>query len=75
MAKTAPAGMRNISTTYQTKYATYDGNVEVRQIGTRLWEVFPRGGTSVYETSKAAAIERAFQLAASRPTRSATRKR
>ena len=73
MAKTTtPAGMRNISTTYQLAYETYDGNVQVRKIGTRLWEILPRGGASVYEKSKPEALERAFQLAAAR---SATRKR
>jgi len=73
MAKT-PAGMRNISTTYQPAYETYDGNVQVRRIGERLWEILPRGGASVYEKSKPAAIERAFQLAASTSARRATRK-
>jgi hypothetical protein len=73
MAKT-PAGMNNISTTYQTAYETYDGNVQVRKIGNRLWEILPRGGASVYEKSKAEAIERAFQLAASRSARRATRR-
>ena len=73
MAKT-PAGLRNISTTYQLAYETYDGNVQLRRIGDRLWEVLPRGGASVYETSKPAAIERAFQLAASRSARRATRR-
>jgi hypothetical protein len=66
--------MRNISTTYQLAYETYDGNVQVRNIGKRLWEILPRGGASVYETSKPAAIERAFQLAAARPERRATRR-
>jgi hypothetical protein len=70
----APTGLRNISTTYQIAYETYDGNVQVRKIGDRLWEVLPRGGASVYETSKPAAIERAFQLAASRSARRATRR-
>jgi len=32
MPKTAPVGMRNISTTYQLAYATYDGNVHVWKI-------------------------------------------
>ena len=73
MAKTAPTGMRNISTTYQLAYETYDGNVQVRKIGERLWEILPRGGALVYEKSKPAAVERAFQLAASRLTRRATR--
>jgi hypothetical protein len=69
-----PIGMRNISTTYQLAYATYDGNVQVRKIGDRLWEILPRGGASVYEKSKQAALERAFQLAASRSARKATRR-
>lgn len=72
MAK-PPTGMRDISTTYQTAYATYDGNVQVRKIGDRLWEVLPRGGAALYEKSKAEAIERAFQLSASRSLRSFTR--
>jgi hypothetical protein len=75
MATKTPAGMRNISTTYQLAYQTYDGNVQVRKIGDRLWEVLPRGGAAIYETSKPAALERAFQLAASRTARRAIRKR
>jgi hypothetical protein len=73
MAST-PAGFTNISTTYQRAYQTYDGNVQARQIGARLWEVLPRGGASVYEKSRSAALERAFQLAASGTARRATRK-
>jgi hypothetical protein len=71
---TAPPGMRNIATTYQLAYETYDGNVQVRKIGDRLWEILPRGGVSFYEKSKAAALERAFQLSASRSARKATRR-
>jgi hypothetical protein len=67
--------MRNISTTYQIAYETYDGNVQVRKIGTNLWEILPRGGAAVYEKSKPEAIERAFQLAAARPVRRTSRKR
>lgn len=73
MAKT-PSGFTNISTTYQIAYQTYDGDVQVRKIGDRLWEILPRGGASVYEKSKPAALERAFQLSASRTARRATRK-
>ncbi len=73
MART-PSGFTNISTTYQQAYQTYDGNVQVRKIGDRLWEILPRGGASVYEKSKPAALERAFQLAASRSARRATRR-
>ena len=69
----APVGMTDISTTYQTAYRTYDGNVQVRKIGDRLWEILPRGGASFYEKSKKAAVERAFQLAASRVTRASRR--
>lgn len=65
----APIGFTNISTTYQSAYQTYDGNVQVRKIGERLWEVLPRGGASFYEKSKQAALERAFQLAAMRSAR------
>ena len=61
--------MRNISTTYQIAYETYDGNVQVRKIGERLWEVLPRGGASFYEKTKQAALERAFQLSASKSAR------
>lgn len=68
MART-PSGFENISTTYQQAYRTYDGNVQVRKIGGRLWEILPRGGATVYEKSKTAALERAFQLAASRAAR------
>lgn len=73
MAKT-PSGFTNISTTYQLAYQTYDGNVQVRKIGARLWEILPRGGASVYEKSKPAALERAFQLSASASARRATRR-
>ena len=73
MAKTPP-GFTNSSTTYQLAYQTYDGNVQVRKIGDRLWEILPRGGSSLYETSKPAALERAFQLAASTAARRATRR-
>lgn len=64
MAKTPP-GFTNISTTYQSAYQTYAGNVQVRKIGARLWEVLPRGGATIYEKSKKDALERAFQLAGS----------
>lgn len=64
MARTSPLGFRNISTTYQTAYETYAGDVQVRQLSSRLWEVLPRGGASFYETSKKQALERAFQLSA-----------
>ena len=73
MATKTPPGMNNISTTYQIAYATYDGNVQVRKIGERLWEILPRGGASFYEKSKPAALERAFQLAGARARRT-TRK-
>jgi len=74
MAKT-PSGFTNISTTYQIAYQSYDGNAQVRKIGDRLWEILPRGGAAVYEKSKPAALERAFQLAASHTARRATRSR
>jgi len=73
VAKT-PIGFSNISTTYQQAYQTYDGNVQVRKIGDRLWEVLPRGGASIYEKSKQAALERAFQLAGSAVARRRTRR-
>lgn len=69
----APSGFTDISTTYQHAYQTYDGNVQVRQIGDRLWEILPRGGAAIYEKSKQAALERAFQLAAARSVRKGTR--
>jgi hypothetical protein len=69
----APSGFTNISTTYQLAYQTYDGDVQVRKIGERLWEVLPRGGTAIYEKSKKAALERAFQLAAARSARKSAR--
>lgn len=68
-----PSGFRNISTTYQLAYETYDGNVQVRKIGDRLWEILPRGGAAIYEKSRQAALERAFQLAAARSARKGTR--
>ena len=71
----APPGMRNIATTYQLAYETYDGDVQVRKIGDRLWEVLPRGGASFYEKSRQAAIERAFQLDASRSRKAKRRTR
>jgi hypothetical protein len=67
----APIGFTNISTTYQLAYQTYDGNVQVRKIGDRLWEILPRGGASIYEKSKQSALERAFQLAATRTAQKA----
>lgn len=69
----APAGFNNISTTYQLAYETYDGNVQVRKIGDRLWEVLPRGGSAIYEKSRKASLERAFQLAAGRSARKGSR--
>jgi hypothetical protein len=75
MVAKAPPGMRNIATTYQLAYETYDGNVQVRKIGDRLWEVLPRGGASFYEKSRQAALERAFQLDASRTARKASRRK
>lgn len=64
MART-PTGFKNISTTFQRAYQTYDGAVQVRQISARLWEVLPRGGASFYETTRLAALERASQLSMS----------
>lgn len=74
MAKTSPTGMRDISTTYQLAYETYDGNVQVRKIGDRLWEVLPRGGAPMYESTKQAAIERAFQISAARLVQEVTKR-
>jgi hypothetical protein len=54
--------MRNISTTYQRAYATLDGSVQVREVGKRLWEILPRGGSAQFEKSKLAAFDRAYQL-------------
>lgn len=71
----APPGMRNIATTYQLAYETYDGDVQVRKIGDRLWEVLPRGGASFYEKSRKAALERAFQVDASRSRKAKRRPR
>lgn len=70
-----PIGMRNISTTYQLAYETLDGNVQVRKIGDRLWEILARGGVAIYEKSKQAALERGFELAARRATRKTGRRR
>ena len=71
----APIGFQDISTTYQLAYRTYDGNAQVRKLGGRLWEVLPRGGAALYETSKQAALERALQLAAAVALRRAARPR
>jgi hypothetical protein len=68
-------GMRNISTTYQEAFQTLDGTVQVRKIGSRLWEILARGGAAVYEKSKPAALLRGFELAAAVSRRSATRKK
>lgn len=70
----APSGFTNISTSYQVAYQTYDGDVQVRKVGERLWAVSPRGGATIYETSRKAALERAFQLDASRVGRSSRRR-
>jgi hypothetical protein len=69
MAK-PPKGFRDISTTYQVAYATYGGDVQVRKIGDRLWEVLPRGKSALYETSKGAALDRALLASASRSAHS-----
>ena len=58
-----PKGFRDISTTYQLAYVTTNGNVQVRKIGSRLWEILARGGVSVYETAKEAALKQARKLA------------
>jgi hypothetical protein len=72
-----PSGLRDISTTYQLAYETYDGKVQVRKIGSRLWEILARGGATLYEKSKPEALERAFQLAAvgSAPSRKGASKK
>jgi hypothetical protein len=69
----SPIGFTNISTTYQLAYQTYDGNVQVRKVGDRLWEVLPRGGAALFEKSKQGALERAFQLAGAAAARKATK--
>ena len=61
-----PSGFKDISTTYQRAYVTYDGNVQVRKIGDRLWEVLSRGGVALYETSKQVALDLALRLALER---------
>jgi hypothetical protein len=58
-----PRGFKDISTTYQLAYMSTNGNVQVRKIGTRLWEILARGGVSVYETAKEAALKQARKLA------------
>jgi len=65
-----PRGFRDISTTYQLAYVTTDGHVQVRKIGSRLWEILARGGVSVYETAKEAALKQARKLASTAPKRS-----
>jgi hypothetical protein len=62
-----PRGFRDISTTYQMAYSTIDGSVQVRKIGSRLWEILGRGGLSVYETAKEAALKQARKMALARP--------
>lgn len=66
-----PRGFKDISTTYQVAYATTDGNVQVRRIGVRLWEILARGGVSVYETSKDAALKQARKFSFRSPHRKA----
>lgn len=70
-----PRGFRDISTTYQLAYATTDGNVQVRKIGTRLWEILARGGVSIYETSKKAALSQARGLSFQAESKQKARKR
>jgi len=58
--------MENISTTFQERFRTPEGNVRIERIHPRQkkWMVHPRGGTSFVVTSKAAAVEQACALEA-----------
>lgn len=58
----APRGFRDVSTTHQQAYVSLDGDVNVRQIGARLWEVLRRGRPAFYEKSKVAALDHAMRI-------------
>lgn len=55
--------MRNISTTYQEKYQTEDGNVTVTNFKRGLWQVMPRGHMPFLVGSKREAFEQAIGIA------------
>jgi hypothetical protein len=62
-----PKGFRNISTTYQVAYQALGGGAQVRQIGSRLWEVLDPGNPVQYATSKKAALDLAYRFTFHRP--------
>lgn len=51
--------MRNVSTTYQEKYQTEDGNVTVTNFKRGVWQVMPRGHAPFTVGSKAEAFKQA----------------
>ena len=55
--------MRNVSTTYQEKYQTADGNVTVTNFKPRVWQVHPRGHAPFMVGSKQEAFKQAIGIA------------
>ena len=55
--------MRNVSTTYQEKYQTDDGNVTVTNFKPRMWQVHPRGKAPFTVGSKQEAFKQAIGIA------------
>lgn len=62
MARTTPS-MRNISTTFEEKYQTHDGNVTVTNFKRGLWQVMPRGKAPFMVGSKREAFDQAIGIA------------
>ena len=56
--------MRNISTSFEEKYQTYDGNVTVTNFKRGLWQVSPRGKMPFMAGSKREAFNQAIGIAA-----------
>lgn len=65
----ASCKMRNVSTTYQARFMTPDGNVRVEQFKKGLWSVMPRGQMPFMVRSKAKAFEEACAIAERRRRR------
>jgi hypothetical protein len=65
MIMVRPTGeiMRNVSTTFEEKYQTWDGNVTVTHFKRGLWSVHPRGHAPFMAHSKRAAFDQALGIA------------
>jgi len=63
MAKTKASLMRNVSSTYEEKWQTWDGNVTVTHFKRGLWSVHPRGKEPFMVRSKSAAFDQAIGIA------------